>query len=207
MDPLGRNRVGFHRFVTAARHMGLHASFQAVFSSLDHDGKGLLSLDDFDPELGTAMVQCQRLLFGANKQRSLDEAWDLIDSSRDAKLNRNEVVKALRKLGYRGPARGVYETLDLDGTGLVTKDEFVFLEGWCVVKPPLPITGRLHLPTSGSTAHAREGLKTKQIVRERWAAEDQVHAFLKQKPNGRVRRASGPRRCRRWRTPRATARR
>ena len=30
-------------------------------------------------------------------------------------------------------------------------------QGWCVVKPPLPITGRLHLPTSGSTAHAREG--------------------------------------------------
>merc|ERR550514_308220 len=108
------------------------------------------------------MVQCQRLLFGAREKRSLEEAWALIDTSGDGKLNRNEVVKALRKLGYRGPARAVYETLDLDGTGLVTKDEFVFLEGWCVAKPPLPITGRLHLPTSGSLAHHREGLKTKQ---------------------------------------------
>merc|ERR1719387_1080185 len=194
LDSGGTNKVGFNLFCHAARSIGFPGSVKHLFEELDADQDGVIRLGDLDQSLDAGILSLQRLLFGVGPKgifqkragkRTLEEAWAILDVKKNGQLHRVDTDKALAGLGFTGPAREVFEMLDLDGGGFITKDELVFLENWCVPKLPRPIEGRLLEPTGAYLHHKAEAMQTIARLKALEEGSNSVYEHISSKPRGK----------------------
>eukprot|EP00931_Biecheleriopsis_adriatica_P099831 TRINITY_DN7460_c0_g1_i1.p1 TRINITY_DN7460_c0_g1~~TRINITY_DN7460_c0_g1_i1.p1 ORF type:complete len:1278 (-),score=287.92 TRINITY_DN7460_c0_g1_i1:32-3865(-) len=107
-------RVAFTEFCQAMRGLGFVGNIQQCFLELDSDGKGHITLKDLDAPAHELLSSFRKLLL--DKFGTYIKAWIALDEDRSGSLEKPEVVKACRKIGFEGDAKLLFKLM-LDGPG------------------------------------------------------------------------------------------
>lgn len=131
LDPEVTLRLGEKQFLRRCDEIGFQGNTLAMFKYLDSAGTGVITLLDFDPPVAIILAKFKQLMestFG-----TITESFAYLDENSSGKLYKDEFVKQIRALGYKGPAARLHDLLDRQGFGVITLPEMVFLKAW---QPP-----------------------------------------------------------------------
>jgi len=141
--PVPNERLTLRKFESSVlmkcRRLGkgeeAHAKLKEVFRYLDPGGEGTVSpdewalLDQLWRELSLSILEflqfCDRI-FGKD---NLDEVWEFLDADGSGCITGDEWTPAVfHNLGYFGPSIPIFNYLDQDFEGTISRDEFEHLE-------------------------------------------------------------------------------
>merc|ERR1719326_968200 len=123
LDIDGSGSIGFTEFCTAVRAQGFAGSLKDLWKEYDKDGEGFISMDEFCPEIAALMSSFKSFL-KEKHEGSLVKAWKKsLDLDKSGSIKKDELVEAMKKLGWDGDAARVYSLLDFDHGGSVTLEE------------------------------------------------------------------------------------
>jgi len=128
LDVDGSGKLSYMEFCTACRALGYEGSIKRLWTELDEDGTGWVSLDELDPNAAQELGEFRGLL--EERYGTVEAAWRQgLDTDRSGSLNLREFKAACRDLGFSGDAKRVFQYLDLDicGVGSITMDELEWL--------------------------------------------------------------------------------
>merc|ERR1719487_426894 len=108
--------------------MGYEGAIKKLWTELDEDSTGWISLDEMDSHAAQELGEFRGLL--EERFKTVETAWrEGLDTDGSGVLTFTEFKEACRSLGFTGSAKRVLQYLDLDvwGTGQITIDEIDFL--------------------------------------------------------------------------------
>eukprot|EP00746_Dinoflagellata_sp_MGD_P167835 gnl/MRDRNA2_/MRDRNA2_98775_c0_seq1.p1 gnl/MRDRNA2_/MRDRNA2_98775_c0~~gnl/MRDRNA2_/MRDRNA2_98775_c0_seq1.p1 ORF type:complete len:768 (+),score=140.77 gnl/MRDRNA2_/MRDRNA2_98775_c0_seq1:99-2402(+) len=125
LDPDGDLCCQFDTFCSAAKHI-----------KFDHDVLDLFQIDpatvffkDVDPHACALLLECRQWI--QDKFGGTIEFFEAIDTSGDGQISLPEFEEACHEQGFRQSSEDIktlFEGIDLDGAGLISKDEMIVLE-------------------------------------------------------------------------------
>lgn len=128
LDTDGSGKLSYMEFCTACRAMGYEGAIKKLWTELDEDSTGWVSLDEMDSHAAQELGEFRGLL--EERFKTVEAAWrEGLDTDGSGVLTFTEFKEACRSLGFTGSAKRVFQYLDLDvwGTGQITMDEIDFL--------------------------------------------------------------------------------
>merc|ERR1719174_2968347 len=88
MDIDGSGSLGFTEFAMAARNVGFIGPIKKIFDELDTDKGGIITLDEFAPDVFRTITTFKALM--KQKYKSVARAWLAMDSTKKMQLNVEE---------------------------------------------------------------------------------------------------------------------
>lgn len=119
-------------FLKACAAMGFATNAKALWTVLDKDNSGFVSLDELEPKSAEVLAKFKLLL--DNKFNSVQEAFAAIDLDGTRKISAKQFDDALKQHGWTGPTKQLFSYLDKDSRKTLQVQDFKFLEKWS----PLP---------------------------------------------------------------------
>jgi len=128
LDIRGSGRVAFVDFTQACRRLrGLNAHARNIWSSLrPNDDPRPLEFSELggnEAENLDAFVEVLWLSMGFNLERS----WHFMDKRRQYWLSADDFREGVKKLGFWGNAQLLFQGLDSEGIGRITRSDFEYL--------------------------------------------------------------------------------
>lgn len=102
-------KVSFVEFCTAMRRLGYNGNIKECFRRLGATEKGVLTLEDLDPQAHALVTEFRSLLL--NKYGTYIKAWAALDENRNNQLEEHELVSMCAKLGYTKNAKKLFRYL------------------------------------------------------------------------------------------------
>lgn len=155
LDPGGHGRVGFMQFCGAARQMGF-LKVSILWSQLDADGTGFITLDEWDPDAFRALMEFRQICFEQYGCPELAFRYAM-DVDGSGTCRKSELSEFLDYHGFTGNLNVLWDALDVDRGNFITVDELDFLASW---------TGERFAPSSMDT-HFKFGLARLQQRNQR----------------------------------------
>merc|ERR1719424_1795094 len=113
LDLDGNGRLSRNEFFGAARALGYSGNLKDLWSELDEDGSGFISLRELDPESHEYLTTFRSLLnakFGNTLQ-----AWlKYLDKDKNGRLDLAEFTERMQGLGYQLSAKKLFDLLMKD---------------------------------------------------------------------------------------------
>lgn len=128
LDRDNSNCVAWEEFEAAARKIRFTGDLPGAWRFLDKDFSGSISLYEIDPESSDALLGFKR--WTDEEFGGIRSAFSVIDTDGTLSLNRREFRKAMTSYGYQGDVKRLFEALDVDGQGVLTLNEVMFLQDW-----------------------------------------------------------------------------
>lgn len=110
-------------FAQGCRSIGYMGNGNSLWKLLDDNGDGIISLRELDEEVGIAVGNFQDLCI--EKYGSMIEGWKkALDSDGNGRLDKDEFVDRVKKLGYKGNAAKLFKMLQPEaGRKFITLDD------------------------------------------------------------------------------------
>jgi len=142
--------VSFSAFSVAARKMGFN-SLRNMWTGLDVNQSGFISLDEWDPQGLAMLMQFSELC--CHKYGTLEVAFNFgLDQTKSATCTLRELAHFCDWAGFSGDVEALFRALDVHEFGFFTLEQLDFLHKWKGEKP-------VSLPQESSslTAYAPAG--------------------------------------------------
>jgi len=130
LDLDGNGKLTMREFSQACRNIGFTGAIGPLWSELDKEKAGFITLGELDREAHEAITTLQNEI--SSRYSNMDEAWqNLLDADGSGRVDKNEFIEACREVGL-GPHIGqkIFGCIDADGTGCITPEELSFLDSW-----------------------------------------------------------------------------
>eukprot|EP00929_Paragymnodinium_shiwhaense_P116402 TRINITY_DN8590_c0_g1_i1.p1 TRINITY_DN8590_c0_g1~~TRINITY_DN8590_c0_g1_i1.p1 ORF type:complete len:1661 (-),score=510.83 TRINITY_DN8590_c0_g1_i1:48-5030(-) len=108
----GSGRLGFCEFCQVCRDMGYGGNVKALWTELDTDEGGFISLDELDHEAAVALGTFRKYLiakFGGTLQ-----GWHFLDVDKNHRLDAHEFEERLSAMQFEGDAMKLFKYLQTD---------------------------------------------------------------------------------------------
>jgi Ca2+-binding EF-hand superfamily protein len=118
LDLDGSGSLGFTEFAMAARGVGFIGPIKKIFEELDADKEGIITLDEFAPDVFRIVTTFKGLM--KQKFKSIARAWLAMDRKKALQLNVEEFAESCKNvLEYEGDAVKVFQLFDFDYSGTI----------------------------------------------------------------------------------------
>mmetsp|Transcript_124509 Transcript_124509/g.265419 ORF Transcript_124509/g.265419 Transcript_124509/m.265419 type:complete len:734 (-) Transcript_124509:9-2210(-) len=130
LDKDGSNRCNWYEFESACKTIGYTGDTAGAWRALDNDMSGFITLLEVDPVSNDIIVAFKRWAdegFG-----SVKAMFEVFDDDHSGEISKREFCKACRIYAFKGNPRGLFQALDADNKGAVTRKDLVFLDSWLI---------------------------------------------------------------------------
>lgn len=126
---VGKSGVSQTQFLRLAERAGYTGDAAAVFATLDADGSGKISAEEFmalqsNAESNAAMAFKQFKDFMTHRYKSPMLAFAAINSKSLDKVSKQDFITKLKGMHFRADPDAVFSCLDSDNDGFVSIDDF-----------------------------------------------------------------------------------
>jgi len=127
LDVDGDGKLRFSEFCASCKNIGFQGPLRTLWSQLDEERVGSITLHKLDPEASEQLEEFRALL--EENYRTLDDVWERVfDVSRSGRCLLDDFVLACRDtLRWQGNATRMFRWLDLHSRGVLTIDAAEFL--------------------------------------------------------------------------------
>jgi len=129
MDPEEHMKIGEMQFARACEEMGYRGNVAALWRYLDKDGSRHINLTELDASAAMLLAEF-KLLLHQHFDGKVAKAIEVLDENRSNKIFKAEFVSALRKLGYQGRSKQLFDLLARQSLGFMSAEDLNFLERW-----------------------------------------------------------------------------
>eukprot|EP00933_Yihiella_yeosuensis_P020715 TRINITY_DN1654_c3_g2_i6.p1 TRINITY_DN1654_c3_g2~~TRINITY_DN1654_c3_g2_i6.p1 ORF type:complete len:616 (+),score=121.33 TRINITY_DN1654_c3_g2_i6:72-1919(+) len=170
MDTNGDGRLSLFEFMRGCQGLGVMQGARQIWSALDIDRSGSVSLDEIDPVLAETLAKLAVCVWGI--YGSVNQAWKGCFNERGVmRISREEFVRACKGLRFEGDALLAYNELCTDKAGNgMSRAEFGWLHIWISGGAPDRIHDEVskwdtsgHIPWKPPPVQAETGVLRKQF--------------------------------------------
>lgn len=129
MDPEEHMKIGEMQFARACEEMGYRGPVAALWRYLDRDASKHITLQEIDSSSAMLLADL-KVLIEEQFDGSIDKLVRALDDNRSNRIKKTEFVTNLRKLGYRGPAKRLFDLVSRQALGFMAIEDLAFLEKW-----------------------------------------------------------------------------
>eukprot|EP00930_Biecheleria_cincta_P070568 TRINITY_DN58201_c0_g1_i1.p1 TRINITY_DN58201_c0_g1~~TRINITY_DN58201_c0_g1_i1.p1 ORF type:complete len:1469 (+),score=331.35 TRINITY_DN58201_c0_g1_i1:26-4408(+) len=109
LDPGDNGFVGFVEFCKCCRKVGFIGSPRQIWSELEKDPKGQITMSAFDAQAHAALTEFRQLVL--ERYGNWLEAWHSFDANKNGAVDSIEFTEICEDIGYKGDAEQLFEYL------------------------------------------------------------------------------------------------
>jgi Ca2+-binding EF-hand superfamily protein len=126
IDIEGTWKLSFNDFGPAIRRLGYEGSIRQMWTELDADSDGVVTLREFAPKLSELIIRFAQFL--RERFKSADEAWSTFAPRGKRLLDLNEFTYACSAMGWTQDVQTLHNALDSSpGRGNISQRDFEWL--------------------------------------------------------------------------------
>mmetsp|Transcript_112297 Transcript_112297/g.317407 ORF Transcript_112297/g.317407 Transcript_112297/m.317407 type:complete len:675 (-) Transcript_112297:95-2119(-) len=129
LDPEERMTIGEKQFARRCEEIAYKGNMTALWRYLDRDSSGHITILEIDSKAAIVLADFKNLL-KACFNGCPTKALQFLDENNSLRVPKAEFVAGLNKLGYKGPARRLFDMLARGHLNVLTLKDLAFLERW-----------------------------------------------------------------------------
>jgi len=128
IDTDNSNKCSWDEFEGFCKKISFQGDVPGAWRALDDDLSGFISLQEIDKLASDTLMQFK--IWTETEFGGVRSAFLIFDGDKSNKVSYREFLRACRAYGFTGNCRAIFTCFDIDGCGVLTLDEVVFLDEW-----------------------------------------------------------------------------